>query len=293
MGDEPCTRASRLTNAYSEEALTFDCQGESLVGVLSRPASPGRRGVLIVVGGPQYRVGSHRQFTLLARHLAQNNIAALRFDYRGMGDSTGEARTFESIGKDIRCAIDVFLRCLPTVKEVVIWGLCDAASAALLYAHCDARITGLVLANPWVRTAQGIARTQLRHYYSARLLDRSFWRKAFRGGLELRASARSLAASVSGALSRRKRIESTALLPDRMRESLRSYSGSVLLILSGNDLTAQEFKDLVAGSADWQALLRQQRIGRCNLSEANHTFSAREWRNQIAAWTCEWVKHLG
>ena len=68
-----------------ERALEFDCEGESLVGILSGARSGVRRGVLVVVGGPQYRAGSHRQFTLLARHLAEYGLPALRFDYRGIG----------------------------------------------------------------------------------------------------------------------------------------------------------------------------------------------------------------
>jgi len=34
----------------------------------------------------------------------------MRFDYRGMGDSEGEARTFESVQDDIRIAIDTFFQ---------------------------------------------------------------------------------------------------------------------------------------------------------------------------------------
>ena len=40
--------------AFAETALSFACEGEALFGVLSLPAAqPHRRGVLIVVGGPQ------------------------------------------------------------------------------------------------------------------------------------------------------------------------------------------------------------------------------------------------
>src|SRR5690242_8322760 len=129
----------------SELALTFDCRGQSLVGILSGTGEVAERGVLVVVGGPQYRVGSHRQFTLLARHLAERGLPALRFDYRGMGDSEGDARTFERVGADIRSAMDRFFASVPGLKDVVIWGLCDAASASLFYAHQDARVSGLVL----------------------------------------------------------------------------------------------------------------------------------------------------
>src|SRR5690349_14351227 len=90
----------------AERAVFFQCQGEQLVGILSGAEQPATRGVLILVGGPQYRAGSHRQFTLLARHLAEHGVPSLRFDYRGMGDSGGEVRSFEDVSPDIRCAID-------------------------------------------------------------------------------------------------------------------------------------------------------------------------------------------
>ena len=85
---------------YTEEAVTFPCEGQALVGVLAKPESPQDIGVVVIVGGPQYRAGSHRQFVLLSRALAVAGFAVLRFDYRGMGDSEGEQRDFESASVD-------------------------------------------------------------------------------------------------------------------------------------------------------------------------------------------------
>jgi exosortase A-associated hydrolase 1 len=278
--------------SWSEEAVVFPCEGEALVGVLALPEHPAVRGVLIVVGGPQYRAGSHRQFTLLARQLAEAGIASLRFDYRGMGDSTGEARTFEHAQQDMRCAVDRLAARLPQLRDIVVWGLCDAASAALFYAHRDQRIGGLVLVNPWVRTVEGLARAQLRHYYLARLLQASFWQKVARGEFAFRARAKAFCQRLRQTVRRRKEAtaSSARALPDRMEDGLRRFSGSVLLILSGNDLTAQEFKDMVARSPGWQELLGDLRVTRCDLPEANHTFSRRDWRSKVAQWTSDWLK---
>ena len=90
-----------------EEPLCIESQGERLIGVLHRPQTPAghlTRGVVIVVGGPQYRIGSHRQFVLLARSLAALGTPVLRFDLAGMGDSGGKFAGFERSATDIRAA---------------------------------------------------------------------------------------------------------------------------------------------------------------------------------------------
>ena len=172
-------------------ALAFACEGDALVGVASVPDTPASRGVVIVVGGPQYRAGSHRQFTLLARALAEQGIAALRFDVRGMGDSEGTARPFDAIGADLDAAVTAFMDHVPALREVVLWGLCDGASAAALYAARDQRITGLAMLNPWVRTEAGAATATIKHYYRARLFDKAFWHKLASGNFNAGAAVRS------------------------------------------------------------------------------------------------------
>jgi exosortase A-associated hydrolase 1 len=284
---------------YRDMALRFDCQGEELFGVLSLPEQPSRRGVLVVVGGPQYRVGSHRQFALLARGLAAEGFAALRFDYRGMGDSSGAIRTFESVGEDLRAAVDQFFALVPGLEEVVIWGLCDGASAALFYAHQDPRVGGLVLLNPWVRTADGLAKATLKHYYRARLLDPALWKKLASGRFDYRAAAGSLLAQLRTVLGRGQRASSAvpggpsqpdAPLPERMRAGLARFRGEVLFIFSGSDLTAKEFLDLAGGSREWRKLLEAPRVSQHHLAEADHTFSRRAWRDQVVNWTAGWIR---
>jgi exosortase A-associated hydrolase 1 len=278
--------------SYSERALAFECGGECLYGVASVPEQPAQRGVLIVVGGPQYRVGSHRQFTLLARSLAQQGIAAMRFDYRGMGDSHGPARSFEDVQHDLRAAVDHFIGAVPQVREVVIWGLCDAASAALFYAADDARVTGLVLLNPWVRTADGFAKATIKHYYRDRLFSPGLWKKIVSGRFDYAAALGSFVRLVRTARGGRQEAVTPGdmPLPERMLAGWSRFRGKVLLILSGADLTAKEFSDMTTASDQWQRQLKAARVTQHALEPADHTFSRREWRDQVAGWTCEWVR---
>ncbi len=75
---------------YEDRAIRFLCGQDWLYGVLSVPEQIQAHGVLILVGGGQYRIGSHRQFALLARHLSSSGIPVMRFDFRGVGDSEGQ-----------------------------------------------------------------------------------------------------------------------------------------------------------------------------------------------------------
>ena len=277
---------------YTEHALQFSCEQDALLGILSLPkARPlSDTGVVVIVGGPQYRAGSHRQFVLLARALAEAGHAVLRFDYRGMGDSTGDQHSFEHVAPDIACAIDTLQRRAPSVRHVVLWGLCDGTSAALLYCSQtrDARVAGLCLLNPWVRSAVSLAKTQVKHYYTQRLQQREFWAKLFSGRVAGSALT-GLARNVKTALSRKATKSPAATLPfqDRMAAAWHSFEGNMMLLLSGDDYTAKEFLEHVNSSPAWsRALLRKQLMQRME-PEADHTFSQRRFNARVAHHTLD------
>ncbi len=286
------------------QAIDFDCEGARLQGMLHAGSLQAATGVLVVVGGPQYRVGSHRQFVLLGRALAARGIPVLRFDYRGLGDSAGEARTFESIDADTRAALDEFFRRVPRLQRVVLWGLCDAASAALFYAAQDPRVAGLVLLNPWVRSQQTVAQAYLRSYYARRIFDPQAWRQLLFGGKSPLAALGSFArlvrqargssetrqadaADVANSASSAD-VASSSPLVQGMQRGLAAFRGPILLVLSGDDITAAEFRAATT-SRLWRKLLEQRRVSHCALDAADHTFSSRAWRDQVAGWTGEWL----
>lgn len=274
-----------------EQAFVFECEGALLPAVLHLPVVTAERGVLVIVGGPQYRVGSHRHFVHLGRDLAAAGYPVLRFDYRGMGDAEGEFAGFEGVDTEIHLAIDAFLREVPALREVVLWGLCDAAAAAIGYAWRDPRVCGLVLLNPWVRTEVGEARTYLRHYYAGRLVDPVFWRRLISGGVNPIRAIGSVVDFLRRAQDKTREADGRPPdLPARMARDFGRFEGHALLALSGQDLTADEFRDVVAGSLQWQRLLDRSDMSRLDISEANHTFSRREWRDRVSAGTVQWLR---
>jgi uncharacterized protein len=279
---------------FTEHALSFACAGEELLGIVTAPEQPEPIGVIIVVGGPQYRVGSHRQFLLLARALARAGYPAMRFDYRGMGDSTGELRDFDEVNEDIGAAINAFQTHCPQVERIVLWGLCDAASAILLYWDMIkyARVGGLILLNPWVRSEATLARTHIKHYYGQRLFQAEFWHKLISGNLGVGRALQGFVASWRHARKTSGDASADAIPPFqiRMMRALEKYPGPVLLILSSGDYTAKEFLEACQGDARAQRALAGQRLARVDVAAADHTFSSREWRQTVEAATLAWLQ---
>lgn len=280
--------------AWIEDALTFDCQGAKLLGVLARPAETNAQlGMVIVVGGPQYRAGAHRSFAKLARGLAGEGVAALRFDYRGQGDSEGEHPGFEGIDADIRAAIDALLFAQPELTGVLLWGLCDAASAIALYAEQDKRVSGVVLVNPWVRTEATAARANLRHYYGRRLTSADFWGKVGRGAFKPASAISGLVGEVKRAFFKPEPVATQDQgLSARMARALGGFARPVLCILSGEDLTAREFADQASSSPAWQALMVREDFALQELPEADHTFSSSPQLSRCIAVTVAWMQSL-
>ncbi|MBW7837285.1 MAG: hydrolase 1, exosortase A system-associated [Sphingomonadales bacterium] len=273
------------------DAFTFSCEGKALLGLAHRPEKPAAYGLLIMVGGPQYRVGAHRQYVHLARRAADAGIAAMRFDYRGVGDSEGDYPGFEHIGPDIAAAVNEFRRRVPKLHGVVLWGLCEGASAILLSGVDVPGVSGAVLVNPWVHTEGTAAKTVLKHYYGQRLFDKAAWKRLLSGQVDV-------LGSIKGVLGLFKRMASPRPVsdqrpyPDRMADGLRRFKGRTLLLLSDRDLVAREFEDVAASAPAWAGVMAACQASRATVANSDHTFSSEVWRQGAAEATIAFIRSL-
>lgn len=170
--------------------LTFPCGGELLAGSLD--TADGGTGVVLVTGGTQTRIGSHRMYERLSIMLAENGFPCLRFDRRGVGDSSGDDPGYRDSGADLKAAVEV-LRAETKVSKVIGFGLCDGASTLALHGTA-AGVDGVILTNPWlVEEKSGeMAPAAVRSHYRQRLLSPAAWKKLLTGGVNLSKLARSL-----------------------------------------------------------------------------------------------------
>jgi alpha-beta hydrolase superfamily lysophospholipase len=305
-----------------EICVSFLCEQARLYGILHCPSRPSSRGVLLLAGRPALRSGRHRLYTLLARTWAEAGIPVMRFDYRGSGDSEGEMATLEQTREDIAAAIDAFQSNLPGLQEVVLWGLCGGATDAILYAPEDARVTGLVLANPWlnpwiydspVQTLGALRRRGSIYLRKARNWARSAGSgeatKSIEPSVETSSSLRTsiyeadpMASSYldnepdvspsteTAAVDQAFRSYRVPDISNRLANRIQAFQGPVLIILSGKDTGAQAFKHTVSLSMRWRRLLSSKRVLTHEVPEANHSLRRPEWRDAAAAFTLEWLR---
>nr|WP_254306044.1 alpha/beta hydrolase [Sphingopyxis sp. BSNA05] len=85
----------------------------------------------------------------LALRIANQGFPVLRYDRRGIGESSGDNQGFRGSAAEIAAAVQYLRQTQPHVKSVLAFGNCDAATALALFGP-EAGLDGYILANPWV-----------------------------------------------------------------------------------------------------------------------------------------------
>jgi len=146
---------------YAAEDVTFDNPeaGIRLAGTLTIPPGGGPHAavVLITGSGPQDRdetVFGHRPFLVLADHLTRRGIAVLRYDDRGVGESTGDfaTATTPDFASDALAAVS-YLKTRPEIdpRRVGLLGHSEGAIVVPIAANRSEDVAfAVLLASPGV-----------------------------------------------------------------------------------------------------------------------------------------------
>ena len=163
-----CRHNLRLNN---EEEVAFTNGTVQLAGTLTWPKTEGPHPavVLLTMGGPQTRdaeSSGFKIFKVLANHLTQNGIAVLRYDDRGVGESTGslDESTITDFATDAQAAV-ALLKQRPEINplQIGLLGHSQGGIVAPLAASESGDIAFVVLMGaPMVPGAQMAFATQAR-----------------------------------------------------------------------------------------------------------------------------------
>ncbi|MBB5702494.1 pimeloyl-ACP methyl ester carboxylesterase [Ochrobactrum daejeonense] len=182
-----------------------------LSGVLCAPAGLRRgRTVLFLSSSYDRRIGWGRTTVEMARKLAREGIASLRFDLANAGDSPPNPAMPEQVlythgpEADVADALD-YLDAIGLGRPVVA-GRCSGAFLGFYCAVKDERVSGAILVNPvtlyWApgRSVEEAVREGNRTLedYGSRAMRLETFQRLFRGELDFRAILRNLARGVGG-----------------------------------------------------------------------------------------------
>ena len=140
-----------MLTASAETPVFFECNGDTMFGIHTRPETRRGIGVVIAQGGDMVNVSFQRNqlAVRLARMLAADGYDVIRFDYHGMGESTGELGRMhvdEPFTDDVAAAANVLRR--DGIDKFVLIGSCYGARAVLSAAPLIAGTIGVLMSSP-------------------------------------------------------------------------------------------------------------------------------------------------
>ncbi len=255
--------------------IGFDCEGARLAATLDEGTST--TGLLIVSGGNEIRSGAHSGQAAMAAHYAATGYPVFRYDRRGIGESEGNNRGFESSGADIAAAVSAFFREAPTLQRLVAYGNCDAATALALFSEGGA-IDSLILANPWVvenasteEASTPPTSAAVRARYWNRLKNPRSLIDLFTGKINLR--------KLAGGLVKAVQTDKPTGLSERLAGVLAHSTLPATILIADRDTTALAFMAAWNSSAFADVRTRQG-IALHKCSTASHSFAdaqAKAW----------------
>ena len=272
-----------------EQHIFFENRGCQLMGALHTPDTPSVcEGALVFLHGwAGYRIGPHQMFTKLARRACAEGFPCLRFDFRGRGDSEGDAKatTLSTMISDAVAATRL-VRERSGVSRVAFIGDCSGSEVAIGAAALGAGVDSLVLwSAPIVgadRAASDRAKKQhILKQYAHKLLRKETWQKLLGGKLQFDMIKKAALGGGKGA-------GEEGAEEDRDIDWLRrfyDFRGEALYIYGGNDPTKPESVE------HYQALsLRANRAFNLHLVKgANHAFYSLAWENEVMDTTLNWL----
>ena len=139
----------------TEQSFAFG-EDQGLVGTVTLPSrcdpSTAPQGLILFNAGVLPRTGPHRLNVKLARRLASQGVATLRFDLHGHGDSaraSGALSYYQQVDSDLREAMnELASRC--GARQFAILGFCSGAYPAYRAALADQRVNAILLYDGFV-----------------------------------------------------------------------------------------------------------------------------------------------
>jgi uncharacterized protein len=132
-------------SAYPPGNLFIPAPHGRLEAIYRPQTDRAERAALVLHPHPQHGGTMHNKVVFrAAKALEAAGYAALRFNFRGVGHSTGEYDAGEGEAADARTALDYLLGAQPHAREVIVAGFSFGSAVGLRVGCADARVRRLI-----------------------------------------------------------------------------------------------------------------------------------------------------
>lgn len=145
-----------IATTHNERPVYFPAAGEDLFGIITEPTTEGNGVALVLLcEGAVPAPNRNRLWVRVARQAAALGYHSLRFDYRGVGESSGVTDSYQLDRPFVDDALAA-VRCLEEkgIREVILAGSCFGARTALASAARIPELRGIALFSPPVLDVQ-------------------------------------------------------------------------------------------------------------------------------------------
>jgi len=229
----------------------------------------------------------------LARALSVQNVAGLRFDLSGVGDSETSSMGGYFIDRsvsEVRQAMD-FLEERYGHTRFVLIGLCSGADDALAAAQRDQRIAGIVLLNGYAYEAGMFFIHRILKFYLPRIF---MWQKIRNRVKRILRRGNEDSAGIEAALT--ELDDDYRYIPPQQETAdvlanLCDVKTDLLFVYTGSEHDVYSYKGQLY--AMFPRLRHNPHVTEHYLKEADHTLILKADRNRVVAWICEWFDRAG
>ncbi len=292
----------RLSGGVSERAVRFPSvdSDRELVGNLLLPDRSRTIGLVFVHGWSGVRGGPHGLLTATARELARHGFPSLRFDLGGRGESRGDglATALPGMAADLEAAAR-FLSRSSGIRTIVLFGMCSGGNVAIGSLPRLEGIAGLVLLSVYpFSDGDAFSRDMHRTWHFARVYwhklgQAETWQRLLRGDIRYRQVFNVLFGHFRRHSAAREGRDATSeeAAPDAppKKHLANLLCGAPCLMVYG-----AADPDAAAARKYYEeyALEHDLPVRFVEVPGANHNFSSRAWKAEIARLSLEFCDRL-
>ena len=290
-----------------QQTLTIDAPSGKIFAIEHIPSEPSvKKCVIMLNSGMVNRTGPQRVYWAFANQACQQNIAVIRVDLAGVGDSVaeiGETHFDNHRKEDVNAVFEYAKSRWPSAK-IILQGICAGARVAFKAASTNKDIAGLLSWSNEIYTASQnmpqsptepegrlseyivsdtMSRT-IRFIVTFKFLRPSWWREQFPGGKGVGEEiAHTIKCMVKKVLPSRKKSEGEFL---EAADKYLSDKRKVLFAFGENDtLALGEFKTRFSQVPEGEKLAQGYTV----VETGTHTFSTAQSRQAVIDVSIAWV----